>query len=346
MKISIVLRAKQRKVVEEFGKKTRSAVEARRARIIVLLSDGHPVAKVAQLLGCVRSTVYSALYLFEDEGLEGFKDKRLEGAPRKVTMDVRAKLLEYLDVTPRDFGWQRSNWTLELLALQLEQDTAVRISKSYVRVLLRQGKCRRGRPCPVLRIPIRGRRQILNKIEVLTGEADAENEVFYVDEADIDLNPRMGAMYMKRGQQIQVPTPGKNVKYYIAGALNARTGAIIYTHGPRKNSGLFISLLKKLRATYRGANQLHLICDNYIIHKSHETKQALELAKGRLRIHFLPPYSPQHNKIERLWKQLHDHVTRNHRHSTMPQLWQEVVRFLRDVQPFPGTKISTLRLTA
>jgi transposase len=346
MKISVVLTAKQREMVEQFAKKTQSVVEAQRARIVVLLSDGYPVAKVATVLGCVRSTVYTSLYRFEDEGLEGFKDKRLGGVPRKVTVDVRAKLVDYLDVTPRDFGWQRSSWTLELLALQLEQDTQVKISKSYVRVLLKQEKCRRGRPCPVLRVPVRGRRQILDRIETLVNEADAANEVFYVDEADIDLNPRIGTTYMKRGQQIQVPTPGQNIKYYIAGALNVRTGTIIYTHGLKKNSSLFTSLLNKLRATYRRATKLHLICDNYIIHKSQETRQAIELAKERLELHFLPPYSPQHNKIERLWKQMHDHVTRNHRHQNMAQLWEEVVRFLKVVQPFPGTKISTLRLSA
>ena len=37
-------------------------------------------------------------------------------------------------------------------------------------------------------------------------------------------------------------------------------------------------------------------------------------------LHFLPPYSPEHNVIERLWKQMHDHVTRNHRHPTMKDL--------------------------
>jgi adenine-specific DNA methylase len=79
---------------------------------------------------------------------------------------------------------------------------------------------------------------------------------------------------------------------------------------------------------------------------SSQTRKALESFGNRIHLHFLPPYSQDHNQIERLWKQLHDHVTRNHRHPTMASLWKDVVRFLEQVQPFPGTKVSTLRMVA
>ncbi|MBI3303403.1 MAG: transposase [Deltaproteobacteria bacterium] len=60
----------------------------------------------------------------------------------------------------------------------------------------------------------------------------------------------------------------------------------------------------------------------------------------------MPPYSPEANVIERLWKQLHDHVTRNHQHPTIDSLMEAVDDFLTAVQPFPGTKVSTLPLAA
>ena len=55
-------------------------------------------------------------------------------------------------------------------------------------------------------------------------EEDPYTEVFYVDEADVDLNPRIGSGWMRRGQQTAVPTPGQNQKHYIGGALHAHTG--------------------------------------------------------------------------------------------------------------------------
>ena len=57
---------------------------------------------------------------------------------------------------------------------------------------------------------------------------------------------------------------------------------------------------------------IHVILDNYGIHDSKLVAWALLEAKGRIQLHFLPPYCPNHNKIERLWQDLHANVTRNH----------------------------------
>jgi len=346
MSIVVELGVSQYAELERRSRKSKSVVERCRSRILLLLADGYSVEEVTELVGCVRSTVYRTLYRFEDMGLDGMVDGRSRRGPCKVTADIRSALLKYLDHAPKDFGWQRSSWTLELLALQLECEHHVIVTPSYVGKILRQEKCRRGRPRPALRIPIAGRRTVLKQIKQIIGRADAEGEVFYVDEADIDLNPRIGLTYIKPGQQLLVLTPGKNVKYYIAGALNARTGKLIYAHGPCKNSSLFCALLETLAHHYRRTRRIHLIADNYIVHKSGRTQRMLHDLGGRVQIHFLPPYSPDDNRIERLWKQMHDNITRNHRHATMHGLWEDVEAFLHNVQPFPGTKVSTLKEVA
>jgi transposase len=346
MKIRVVLSGMQRREVEQMMRETKSRVEAQRCRILLLLSQGDSPSLVREKVGCVRSTVYTTLYRFEDEDMAGLMDKRRHREPRKATAQVRKHLLAYLDGPPRDHGWQRTTWTLELLALQLIEDVGVRLSESHLGQVLRQENCRRGRPRPALRIPVRGRRKVLENIERMVANASAEDEVFYLDEADIDLNPRIGLTYIKRGTQPLVLTPGKNVKYYIAGALNARTGRIVYSHGPRKNSELFVNALESIRRIYRRARTIHIVLDNYVIHKSRYTQKAIEAMGQRVKLHFLPPYSPDHNVIERLWKQMHDNVTRNHRHQSMPSLWKDVTQFLEQAQPFPGTKVSTLKLAA
>jgi len=346
MKIKVELPDVQHREIELMMGKTKSRVEALRCRIVLLVSQGFPVTEVSRVAGCVRSTVYRVLYRFADDGITGLIDRRLMGKARKTTVPVRARLVSYVRGVPRDYGWQRSTWTLELLALQLEEDTGVHLSLSHLGKVLREEKCRRGRPCPALRIPIRGRRKSLEDIGALVDAATPEEEVFYVDEADVELNPRIGWTYMKRGEQQLVLTPGKNVKYYIAGALNARTGRVVYSHGPRKNSLLFIDLLHVLHRAYRRARVIHLVLDNYVIHKSRRTLATLDSMAGRIQLHFLPPYSPNHNRIEGLWKQLHDNVTRNHRHPDMPSLWRDVTDFMKYVQPFPGTRVSTLQRVA
>lgn len=346
MNIALVLPRAQRRRIERRFRKTQDKFEATRCRILLLLNEGHTVLSIAERVGCVRATVYRTLYRFEELGEAGLSDRRFHAEARKVTPELMNYLYSLLDVSPRSLGWQRSTWTLELLALQVEEKMAVKLSPSHIRNILLWLDCRRGRPRPGLRIPFRGRRKIIDAVLRLVGRASDREEVFYVDEADIDLNPRIGPCYMKRGRQLVVLTPGKNEKRYVAGALNARTGRVIHTFSRSKNSDLYISLLDRLKAAYRRAEKLHLILDNCIIHKSRRTLAWLKQFGSRIEPHFLPPYSPEHNVIERLWKQMHDHVTRNHRHATMQDLICAIEQFLRGIQPFPGTKISLKTMAA
>jgi transposase len=157
-----------------------------------------------------------------------------------------------------------------------------------------------------------------------------------VDEADIDLDPRIGASWGPRGQQVTVPTPGKNRKCYVAGALNARTDKVIWVEHTRKDTELFLRLLQALLRGYRRARRLQLIVDNYVIHRSGMLAGWVARHR-RVRLLFQPAYHPWVNHIERLWKQLHDTVTRNHRCKSLGTLMTAVRRFMRECQPFPGS---------
>lgn len=345
MRIEVCLPRGQRRRMQRVMRKSRCRVEALRARVLLLVHEMVPVSEVAHRVGCVRATVYRTVYRFHELGEDAVRDQRSRREPSKVTTQVEQLLLGYLDGVPGDYGWERANWTLELLAKQLYEDCAVELSCGYLYRLLRRLGCRRGRPRPGLRIPVRGRRKTLEKIRELVAGASPEDEVFYQDEADVHLNPKIGPTYLKRGQQPVVLTPGKNVKRYIFGALNARTGRVMYGVAENKNAQVFVQFLEYLASSYRRARCIHLVLDNYIIHKANCVKTKLAELGDRIRLHFLPPYSPDDNVIERLWKQLHDQVTRNHRHRTIDTLVEAVQRFLDNAQPFPGTKVSTMRAT-
>lgn len=343
MSLRVSMPRAQRRRLEKVWRKTPSRIEALRCRILLLLSQGRSATEVAGMAGCVRATVYRTVYRFAELGEDAVRDQRTARAADKVTAEMTTTLLGYLDGVPRDYGWQRCTWTLELLVLQLAEDFKVTLSTSTVyRTLCTQG-CRRGRPRPGLQIPVRGRRQILRRIAARVAAASPSEEVFYQDEADLHLNPKIGSTYLRRGQQAVVLTPGKNVKRYIFGALNARTGRIVSGIVEYKTAAMFVEFLQYLSSVYRGAKRLHLVLDNYVIHKAQIVKNYLASRAGRIELHFLPPYSPNDNRIERLWKQMHDHVTRNHRHQHIEPLVEDVRRFLRETQPFPGTKVSTRR---
>jgi transposase len=151
----------------------------------------------------------------------------------------------------------------------------------------------------------------------------------YEDEVDIHLNPKIGLDWMVPGHQKLVLTPGKNVKRYLAGALDAHSGRLLWIEGERKTSALFIALLNQLRLTYPDAPVVHVILDNYRIHDSKIVHAALAGFGERIQLHFLPPYCPDDNKIERLWQDLHANVTRNHTCPDIVSLMQEVRCYLR-----------------
>lgn len=85
----------------------------------------------------------------------------------------------------------------------------------------------------------------------------------------------------------------------MAGALDARAGVLTCVQSARKNSQLVMDLLAALVAAYPAARRIHVILDNCLIHSSQITRAALAGFAGRIVFHFLPPYRPDHNKIER-----------------------------------------------
>jgi len=134
---------------------------------------------------------------------------------------------------------------------------------------------------------------------------------------------------MLRGEQKEVLTPGKNVKNYIAGASNVNGEDLVWVAAERKNSALFTELLEALKWANPDAHRIHLVLDNYCIHTSKIVQRYLDSQEGLFGLHFLPPYSPDYNKIERLWRELHANVTRCHKHKTIQQLMTAAHRFLR-----------------
>ena len=134
----------------------------------------------------------------------------------------------------------------------------------------------------------------------LIAQLPADEVVVFEIKVDIQLNPKNGLDWMLCVQQKEVLTPGKNEKLYQAGAQNVQTGELIWVEMERKDSLLFLYLLWELVQHYRDAKVIHVILDNYGIHKTRQVEVSLQTEAGRkLRLHFLPPYCPNHNQIER-----------------------------------------------
>ena len=307
---------------------------------LLLLSRRQPLAAVAREVCAARSTVQDWRRRFSRYGEAGLVPERRGRSEYTVTEALCGRLLALVQRLPGEWGYLRSRWTSEMLARQLNEKFALGIHASTVRRLLpRLGVVwRRARPTLCIKDPQKAAK--MSAIHQALRHASAQQPVFYVDEVDIDLNPRICPGWTLKGRQHAVPTPGQNQKRYLAGALNVRTGKLVWVEREKKNAFLFIRLLAAIRKRYKRAKIITVIADNYRIHKG-EVARCFLSCNTRFKVLFQPVYHPWVDKIELVWKQLHDTITRNHRFATMATLMAAVRQFMNNLTP--GTTMALFK---
>ena len=329
---AIVLSRPQRRRLLRVARNVKDAHLRTRHMIVLHSAAGKSQQQIAMMLGCSVSTVKRTRTRWRELGEAGLIDRREDnGPPAKADEAYAADLLAVLAHTPRQHGQRRPTWTQELMIRVMCGRGHPTVSRTTMGRLLHKLRVRRGTPKPTVRCPWskRAKAARIRLIRRLVESLPPDEAAVWEDELDVHLNPRIGPDWMLPGTQRQVQTPGKNVKRYVAGALDAATDRLVWVTGGRKNSLLFIELLRKLLKVYADRKIIHVILDNYAIHTSRQTQAWLAEHGGRLRLHFLPPYCPDDNRIERrVWREVHANVTRNHACESIQQLMGEVVYHL------------------
>jgi transposase len=323
-------RGTRRKLKQE----VRWAIDAgyRTRGLIVLRADeGWRPTRIGQALNCSRSLVNKTLDRFLADGLCGLVDRREDNGATKADENYVATVRRILQGRPRDFSHRRTTWTKRLLIDTAAKITGVRVSKTTMGRVLKTLRARRGRakplgPCPWSKARKNRRMALIHR---LIESLPPDQAAVWEDEADIDLNPKIGSDWTLPGMQRLVLTPGKNVKRYFAAAMDAVRGRLTWVKSEKKNSGLFIALLEKLLKAHADKKLIHVILDNFSIHSSRQTQEWLGEHGQKIRLHFLPPYSPDDNRIERkLWREVHANVTINHDRQSIATLCDDVVQYM------------------
>lgn len=321
-------------VKQRFLKRFRRCRQAGvRARYLIILNvwNGRSARQIEEVLKVHNTTVYRVVKRFEQHGEAALYDGREDNGREKLSEHFLAELDRVVRGDAQTYGWRRPTWTREMLVKTMARRTGVRIHVATMSRALALIRARRANPRPRVKCPwlAAAKARRLNQIRRLLATLPADEAAVYEDEVDIHLNPKIGLDWMGRGQQKEAQTPGQNEKRYLAGAKDVRTGEIHWVEGAKKNSWLFWDLLHKRTVVYSRAKVIHVILDNYGIHSSKIALVALANVAARVRLHFLPPYSPDDNAIERIWQDLHANVTRNHTRANMTELMRDVRYYLR-----------------
>jgi transposase len=321
-------------VKQRFLKRFRKCKQALvRIRYLIIINNwmGRSARDIEKVLKVHNTTVYRVVKSFRECGEASLWDGREDNGREKLCADYLGLLDRVVRSSPQEHGWRRPTWTRETLVETMRRKTGIRIHVATMSRALASIRARRANPRPRVKCPwfpaVKTRR--INELRRLIATLPRREAAVYEDEVDIHLNPKIGLDWMGRGQQKEAMTPGQNEKRYLAGAQDVRTGEIHWVEAKQKNSYLFWDLLCKLTKVYAQAKVIHVILDNYSIHSSNIIGVALANFASRVRLHFLPPYSPDHNAIERVWKDVHANVTRNHTCATMTELMAEVRYYLR-----------------
>jgi len=291
------------------------------------------------VLFCSRSSVYRVIKAYRAGGLEGaFVGEGAEGgqAQRPVLMPgLKRSVLAILHAVPRACGWCRTRWSCATVALELQARRGLVVSAETVRRWLHEVGWEWKRAKLVAKDNDPKRVEKLARIRSAFEQMRAGVALFFADELDISLLPKVGYQWMPKGAQVEVMTPGTNEKRYLAGALEVTTGTIEHCVWYRKTTGLFLDLLNTLDRAYPASAFTHLsvVADNAKIHHAGEVEKWLA-AHPRFELLYLPTYCPRANPIERAFGDVHDKCTRNHTRQRLWHLVQDVKQHLHGNGPW------------
>jgi len=270
------------------AEQARMLAELRRARygyllalhLLLLCAAGRTPSEVAAVLFCSRSSVYRVVrayragtLTFDGPTEEATRRRRL----RILTPSLKRSVVALLKTPPRAYGWCRTRWSCAALALEVQARRGIRVSAETGRRWLHELGWEWKRAKVVAKDDDPQRVEKLARIRYAFEQLRAGAALFFADELDISLLPKVGYQWRPKGEQVEVLTPGTNEKRYLAGALDVTTGTIAHCVWYRKTTGLFLDLLATLDRTYPVSTftRLSVVADNAQIHHAGEVEKWL-----------------------------------------------------------------------
>lgn len=144
------------------------------------------------------------------------------------------------------------------------------------------------------------------------------------------------------GKQKIIPTYGKHEGVKLVGFLDYETGNVYVEEHKSYDAKVFLSFLGHVLEKYPDG-RIVMILDNAKIHHAKVLEDFLE-ENPRLQLVFLPPYSPNLNKIEELWGWLKDSVINNVFFHTREEIREAVRGFVDWINTVPAMVIDRLCL--
>lgn len=272
---------------------------------------GEKPSAVAKSFGIYRTSIYKWLRAHRRRGREALKSTTAKGPMPKLTESQKKQVARWIvGKDPRQYGFDFGLWTRSIIAEMIQDKFNVSLSLPSIGHLLTSLDITPQKP--LRRAYERDEQEIkqwkAEKYPELRKRAKRRAaEIFFLDEVGVRSDSPLGRSYGLKGKTPVVKTSGQRQKINAISAVNAK-GAFWYkVYNGMLTAALFVVMLKDLMKGRK--KPVMLVLDGLPVHKAKSVAQYVQSTKGRLELHFLPPYAPDLNPDEFAWSHLKQNGT-------------------------------------
>jgi len=315
-----------------------AAQEALRRRAVGAVLSGKTQVEVARLFGVSTESMRKWMRLYERGGDRALKIRR-RGRPSRIKLEPWQAAQTVRTVTERQpdqvkLPW--ALWTREAVAQLIANRFGVRLSRwTAGRYLKRWGFTPQK---PLRRAfeqdPEAVRRWLETEYPRIRLQAKGEDaEIHWGDETGVRSDHQTGQTWGRKGQTPVVPGTGRRFGCNMISSITNRGTLRFMIFRRRFNAGVFLIFLGRLiRSTDR---KVYLIVDRHPAHKARKVERWLDEHQERIRMFYLPPYSPELNPDERLNQDVKSNAVGRRRSRTLSEMLQNLRGYLRSTQKRP-----------
>jgi transposase len=171
----------------------------------------------------------------------------------------------------------------------------------------------------------------------LKEKAGTKEPIYFADSVHPQHQTHLTYGWIVKGERKEIATTGRQYRLNFIGGICLNGHRFFYQQADKIDADSIALFLVELRKRHPEKCVIHLIWDNAGYHRDKSIK---EFAKGlAIKLHYLPPYSPNLNPIERLWKLMHESVTYNKYYEKFYEFTDATLGFLKSI----GRKKCVLR---
>jgi len=254
-------------------------------------------------LGLCRTSIYRWLRKYDDQGMEALVERIAQGPEPKLNEKQRLRVKKWiLGKDPRQYGFDFGLWSRRIVQALIQEKMGIELGLTAVGRLLAglditpQKPLRRAYERDPQAVE-QWRKETYPKLKRRAQRLGAT--IFFLDEAGFQSDPPLGRTYGLKGKTPVVTTSGQRQSINVISAVNARGEFWAATYTGKLNAEAFVAFLENFMKGRR--NKVLLVVDGHPAHKANAVKRLIKKMKGRLELHFLPPYAPDLNPDEFVW---------------------------------------------